>query len=386
MALAARQAPAQWDVVIVGAGPAGAALALRLRPRCRVLLLDRPPGLAPGAARIGESLPGAARVLLQRQGFYQRFLAQGHAPRGVSVSQWDSATPAWFDPIRDPHGVGWHLDRLRFDAGLREGAVAAGAALVDTVRHLALAREDGRWRIETHCLGPHGGPASRRTDWAPLVVDASGRGMALARQLGLARRGRDRLVCLYAHLPADAQDQDRATRLCADANGWWYSVRVPSGQRVLALHLDSDDAGLKALRDPRRFLERARRHALLAGIGCASMDFALRTQPAGGGGLDPDAVAALPDGFFAIGDAMLSFDPIASQGLFNALATADSCAHAIGRQLDGAAHARADYLEEMRAVARRYGQHLGATYGAVGRYARERFWQRRTAGDGGFAR
>nr|WP_229505836.1 FAD-dependent monooxygenase [Massilia genomosp. 1] len=365
--------------MIVGAGPAGAALAGRLRPQYRVLLLDRPAAMAAGSPRIGESLPGAARVLLQRHGIYARFLAQGHAPRGASVAQWESDTPTWFDPIRDPHGVGWHLDRPRFDAGLRESAVAAGAALVDDGGRLAVSHEDGCWRVDIAAAGPDDASASRGTQRTSVLVDASGRSMAVARQLGLARRGRDRLICLYAHLPADRRDQDQATRICADANGWWYSVRVPSGQRVLAFHLDGDDAELKALRDPACLLAKSQRHALLAGIRPTAMDFAVHAQPAGGGGLDPEAAAALPQGFFAIGDAMLAFDPIASQGLFHALATADSCAHAIGRYLDGASDARTPYLDEMRAVRERYRQRLGETYAAVHRYARERFWLRRTA-------
>lgn len=379
---------AEWDAIIVGAGPAGSALARRLRPRYRVLLLDRPQAGAADAARIGESLPGAARVLLQRLGIYDRFLLQGHVERGASVSQWDRDTPTWFDPVRDPHGLGWHLDRARFDAGLRAAAVEAGAALVDQVRHLKVSHAGGRWRVDAACLRHVSAAPSVQTYEAPVLVDATGRSMTAARQLGLGRRGQDRLICLYAHLPADERDEDEATRICADTNGWWYSARVPSGKRVLAFHLDGDDSELKALRDPARLLARSRRHPLLAGIRPATMDFPVRAQPAGGGGLDPDALAALPEGLFAIGDAMLAFDPIASQGLFNALATAESAAHAIERYIDGVNDARVRYLEEMRAVAARYYQRLGETYAAVARYSQQRFWLRRTAwraGAGGFA-
>jgi flavin-dependent dehydrogenase len=49
------------DVVILGAGPAGATAALNLAAVCRVTIIDQygePP------CRIGESLPGAARRLL----------------------------------------------------------------------------------------------------------------------------------------------------------------------------------------------------------------------------------------------------------------------------------------------------------------------------------
>ena len=368
----------EWDAIIVGAGPAGSALAQRLRPRCRVLLLDRPQATAAEAVRVGESLPGAARMLLRRLGIYDHFLAQGHVERGASVSQWDSDRPVWFDPIRDPHGMGWHLDRPRFDAGLRETAIAAGASLIDNVRHLKASHQDGRWRVDLECLEQVGMAPALQSHQAPVLVDATGRGATVARQLGLVRRGQDRLICLYAHLPLDERDEDQATRICADSNGWWYSVRVPSGQRVLAFHLDGDDAELKALRDPARLLAKSQRHMLLAGIRPATMDFPVRAQPAGGGGLDPDALAGLPEGLFAIGDAMLAFDPIASQGLFNALATAESAALAIKERIDGGKCTRDRYLDEMRAVGARYCQRRGETYAAVTRYFHEQFWRRRT--------
>ncbi|WP_139232741.1 NAD(P)/FAD-dependent oxidoreductase [Duganella sp. CF458] len=311
-------------------------------------------------------------MLLRRLGIHDSFLAQGHAARGAMVSQWDSEAPTWFDPIRDPHGAGWHLDRMRFDASLRAAAIEAGAILVDSARHLTASFDAGRWQVDFECDGP-----LCRTHRAPVLVDATGRSMAAARQLGLARCGKDRLICLYAHLPVDECDEDHSTRICADSNGWWYSVRVPAGQRVLAFHLDGDDSELKALRDPARLLAKARRHQLLAAIQPAVMDFPVHAQPAGGGGLDPGALARLPEGFFAIGDAMLSFDPIASQGLFNALATAESAGRAIERYIDGANDARESYLTEMRAVAARYGQRLDETYAAVSRYSHQLFWQRR---------
>ena len=54
------------DVVVVGAGPAGAALGLRLaRVDCSVVLLEQS-GFEP--FRVGESLPPSAAIRLQRLG------------------------------------------------------------------------------------------------------------------------------------------------------------------------------------------------------------------------------------------------------------------------------------------------------------------------------
>ncbi len=397
-----------WDAIIVGAGPAGSALASRLRPGRRVVLLERAalrdraspldpaqrpdavafrrdepaagtPGIGESSVnaagpRIGESLPGAARILLQRCGAFERFIAARHSERGATVSQWERDTPVWFDHLRDPNGPGWHLDRARFDADLRATAVDTGAELVDDSGALRVTRDDGRWNVACEVTGD--------IYRAPVLVDATGRNAAIARQLGIARRVEDELICLYAYLSPDANDEDHCTRICADSNGWWYSVRVPSGRRVLAFHLDADDAELRVLKALPALLDKARRHAVLADVLPAVADETVHARPAGSAVLDREALARAAPGFFAIGDAGLSFDPIASQGIFHALASAESAANAIGRS-DGngdPASARDAFLAEMAAVHTHYRQRLRDTYAAPARYRPDPFWLRRDLG------
>ena len=324
------------------------------------------------APRIGESLPGAARVLLQRIGVYERFLGDGHAQRSATVSAWDRDAPVWFDHLRDPNGPGWHLDRTRFDACLRDAAMAAGAMLIERCDRLQASPTDEGWRVDLSVRG--------EVHAAPVLVDATGRSAAVARQSGLSHRGDDALICLYAHLPADTSDEDACTRLCVDRNGWWYSVRLPSGQRVLAFHLDADDPELKTLRDPELFLAKAKRQLLLADALQSTAVAEVHARPAGSATLDVEALADTPPGFFAIGDAMLAFDPIASQGIFHALASAESAASAIERQSGNAASTRKSYLDEMQSVRARYREHLHATYASVVRHRHESFWGRRIKG------
>ncbi len=369
-----------WDVVIIGAGPAGSALACRLRPHCRVLLLERGTASASsGQLRIGESLPGAARVLLQRIGVFDQFLRDGHAERCATVSQWDSIEPLWFDHVRDPNGSGWHLDRTRFDASLRKAAVTAGAVLIENCGRLRVARNPGDWCIS---FEKHG-----QTHRTPIVVDASGRNASIVRQLGLARHVEDTLACLYAHINTDGGDEDDCTRLCADEDGWWYSVRVPSGHRLLAFHLDIGDPNLKTLRDPGRLLAKARRLPLLADVlpmslSASAIPPSVHIRPAGSTVLDLDAMANLAPSFFAIGDAVLAFDPIASQGIFHALASAESAARAIEAQLTHTQNPRELYHSEMKAVHMQYRAHWEATYASVVRYQHKPFWSRRLTGAG----
>lgn len=359
-----------WDVIVVGAGPAGSALARQLASTRRVLVLERAPATGHVSPRIGESLPGSARVLLTRLGVFSRFMADAHAERGATISAWDSDEPTWFDSLRDPNGPGWHLDRARFDECLREAAREAGTHFVWGCGLLRIERGANAFVV----ADPRG-----ETYRAPVLVDASGRSAMAARQLGVERHEGDSLVCLYAHLPVatlasgETTDEDDCTRICTDHNGWWYSVRVPSGARVLAFHLDADDSELKALRDTSKLLTKARRQPLLAAVLPSVATTTVSARVAGSSVVDLRALASMPN-FYAIGDASVAFDPVASQGLFHALASAASAAGAIERR-GGASHAA--FVAELSAVHARYREELCAVYAGVARRRSGAFWERR---------
>jgi flavin-dependent dehydrogenase len=199
------------DVLVLGAGPAGAIAALNLAPTHRVALIDRrtaPP------ARIGESLPPAARALLSAMGLWEAFLAEGHAPCHGNRAAWGSSEPTEIDFLRDPEGSGWHLDRTRFEAWLRREAVARGAALACPATLRAVTGLADGWRVALD--GPRGVVELQ----ARALIDASGRSAGIARRCGARRAIDDRLVCGWVHV-CDGGRGAGLTHVIAEPDGWW---------------------------------------------------------------------------------------------------------------------------------------------------------------------
>src|SRR5213593_5284572 len=130
------------DVLVVGAGPAGAVAAWeakRAAPELDVLLLER--DRAVGApVRCAEGVGDAG---------LREFASPDAAPwvarkitRVVFIAPDDTEVEV---AERD---VGWILDRTRFDAHLAERAVGLGAELrVSTEAAGMTCEPDGRWRV-----------------------------------------------------------------------------------------------------------------------------------------------------------------------------------------------------------------------------------------------
>jgi flavin-dependent dehydrogenase len=356
------------DVVVLGCGPAGATFAINLAPFCRVLIVDR---LAGPRRRIGESLAPAARRLLTDMGLWGDFLAQGHTPCHGQVSLWGGPEPLESRAMRDPDGPGWHLDRPRFDGWLREIAVDRGAALLApaTLRHLV--REAGEWRID---LAMEGRTVRVRS---PIVVDAAGRGASLARMLGSRRIVHDRLVCGWLYGRDTTRSQAGLTQIEAEADGWWYTAPLPGDRRVIAFHTDSDLPAARIARDQIALIGRATTLPYLAGI---LQGNGFRAESDGGGFCAAPSTSlapALGDGWLAVGDAALGFDPLSSQGLFQALHSGLAGAEAVHRSRVGEPEAWLDYQSRLDAVANAYRSQLRAWYGLERRWADRPFWQRR---------
>jgi flavin-dependent dehydrogenase len=354
------------DVLVVGAGPAGATAALNLAPVRRVALIDRRSRPGP---RIGESLPPAARRLLTDMRLWDSFAAECHSPCYGNRASWGSGQPTETDFLRDPDGHGWHLDRARFERWLRGIAEDRGASLLAPARIQSLYWDGERWSVKLATI------AGTLDVNARVVIDAGGRAAPIGRRAGAQRHRHDKLVCSWVCGEASALGHGAGlTYVQAAEHGWWYTAPLPGGRRVLAFHTDPDVPEARALADPRLLVDRA--DGELAAILAAS-----RFRPTDELGVGAAHGAVLRPGagpsWFAVGDAALSCDPLSSQGLLNALYTGLAAAEAADRTLSGDGDALPEYRQTLDQLHTAYRQQLTRCYRAEMRWSDAPFWKRR---------
>jgi flavin-dependent dehydrogenase len=301
-----------YDVAIVGGGPAGCAAAITLaRKGTRVAMVD---ASRPSTSFV-ETLPPGARPLLSSLGLWPSGTSDAHVPAYANESVWGSGMVARTDFTCDPHGCGWHVERAVFDQSLREVAQRAGVAIIAGA-NAAADRDRGGWRITLSNR-----PTLRLT--ADRLVDAAGRGGLLSRRLGVPSRRVDALVAVVAALlPRDVRtfDPDRTTFVEAGLDGWWFTAVTPAGRRVLAYFTDAAQPSARLAATSTGFRDLWRATTELKQRVCPEA-WQLESSPR----IRPAASSRLTEvggeGWLAIGDAVMSFDPISSQGIVTAVYT-----------------------------------------------------------------
>lgn len=358
--------PGHVDVAVVGGGPAGAVAARMLAQLgVTVALLEA----GQRHPLVGETLPPAVRPVLDRLGLRATVEAEGYLPSVGSWSAWGDEEPWGRDFIFSCFGHGWHLDRRRFDALLREAARAAGAQLVMGASvTTSTPLVGGGFSL---CLADGGEITAR------IVLDASGRAASFARQRGVKRQTLDRMVALVGHIVrrADAEAEPAASLVEATAEGWWYSAPLPQ-DRLVAVFMTDSDIARETGASTEGWLERL---AAAPHTGARALRYG--TGLAGPPVIVPAASSRLERfgdvDWLAIGDAAATRDPLSSEGILIAMESGLDAAEAAARALRGVRDALTAAAERREAGWREYLAQHDHYYDMEQRWPDARFWQRR---------
>lgn len=297
-------------------------MALRNNPNLRILLLERGHFAGPKA---GETLPPQCRILFERLGIWEAFLAEGHLPAFGSKSAWGDGHVASQEFMTTVQRNGWHLDRERFDAFMAQQAVLAGVEILLDTSMRNCRRAAGGWELEVH-----GHPESIS---CKLLVDATGRSASVARQAGADLLRFDHLTGTMAVFEGSSI-LDRDTLVEACPRGWWYSALLPGQKMACAFFTDASIAAelrIHQLEGWKAMLAQAPLSAqrILPLLHVQTPE--LKAWPAQSQRL------SMPIGldWIAVGDAAAAFDPLSSQGIFFALRSALMAAFACADLLAG---------------------------------------------------
>ncbi|MGA9768362.1 MAG: FAD-dependent monooxygenase [Blastocatellia bacterium] len=353
--------------IIVGGGPAGAALAITLARRgVRAVVLES--RSAPDV-KVGECIPPDTNPLLEKLGIKDRMTRNGHMLLYGKRSVWGSDAVIEQDFIFGVNGPGWQLNRLNFEKQLSDAARAEGIDFLFGHRLITCSLQDRRWRLKVNT------PGGIREMEADFVVDASGRPARLARQMGSNQIRYDKLIAVVAEIRYAAQPS-HFTTVEAVASGWWYSAHLPEGVMSILYLTDSDLIDHKTIRHIdcwQAELEKTVhiRNYLRESEG--SFLKPLRIIPADSLRLD----AVIGERWLAVGDAASAYDPLASYGISAALGAGFYGGHAVADFLAGNSSALDTYSAISDQSYARYLFMRWEHYRLEQRWAGEPFWQRR---------
>ena len=360
--------PNRFDAAIVGGGPGGSACALALRKHeRRVLIIERS---RYDNWRFGETLPARARTVLIDLGVGDDFLRAEHMPSYAIRSTWGGPGHYEANSILNSYGVGWHVDRKKFDLTLANAAREAGATLLTGARVRRIAREGPGWRLKIESdESPHEIEAS-------FLVDGTGADSRVARLLGAKRSSHDHLSGVAGQLWPESPNAAVESLLTVEAveNGWWYCAPLPDGT-LLATFMTDVDRLAKGRNRPRDVWSAELNRTALTRERCSAFRWngVVKVRNANSSRLDTPA----GEGWLAVGDAASSYDPLSGAGIAKALHTGLRGAQAIAGSLDGDPTALDSYAA---AVFRSYTRYLNQRmeyYCQEHRWPTSLFWRRR---------
>lgn len=322
----------QYDVVVIGGGPAGSTCAgLVSQEGVRTLLLERE---AFPRFHVGESLMPECYWPLKRLGMIERMKSSRFTPKKsvqfVAASGKESQ-PFYFTQ-HDPRecSTTWQVERADFDKMLFDRAAELGADCYDQVRVLDVLTDETGKKVTGVRIRTKDGSTS--DIGSRVVVDASGQSSLIANRLNLRHHlpnlKKAAIWGYYRNAKRDEGDNAGATIVLhtVNKNSWFWFIPLSNDITSIGCVGDNDyilKTGMSV--EDRYALEMERCPGLGQRLEGAervgklhvAKEYSYWTKQHAG------------EGWVLIGDAFGFLDPIYSSGVYFALVMADKASTAI---------------------------------------------------------
>lgn len=344
-------------VAVVGGGPAGAISALLLaRAGVEVVLIAD--GRRSRFQR-GEVLSPKGRSALRHLGLWEHIPLDILSPCYATRIAWDSEKFVERVSMTDAYGPSWHVERSTFDPWLISQSIREGVSVVGG-RVSQTRRTEAGWEFDV------AGQAAMKLH-ARYAVFATGRWPWWI-WTHASRLCHDRLCAVFRQ--AAVAPGTRGLWVASIPHGWCYLTATVNGA-VVGFLSDADIITRLGGRDT----------ALYHAIESAPLLRSRVVEFCGDARIAPAWVASVSpsygDRWVGVGDAVLSHDPLAGQGLMFAMNSAVQSTQALLREMSGEVATISEYGSWVHEYCVGFLSHRQRLYGAVRRWPDQPFWQRR---------
>lgn len=323
-----------FDVVVIGAGPAGTTTAALLAEQGRsVLVLEKEKF---PRYHVGESMMPFCYYTLEKLGLADKMdeigFQQKHSVQFVGTSGVVSRPFYFFQHDDHPSAVTWQVERQVFDQLLVDNAREKGADVLEQHSVVEVIRDDSG---KVAGVVATDAEEDRHTFHASVVVDASGRDCVVAAKNKWRNKDPElRKIAIWTYYEGAMRDPglDAGSTTVAyiPEKGWFWYIPMRDNRISVGVVADRDYL-YRDSRDPAQIFEREigenvwiEEHLApgkQVGEYWVTGEYSYRSNYCAG------------DGVLLVGDAFAFLDPVFSSGVFLALKSGELAAEAINNAL-----------------------------------------------------
>lgn len=353
------------DVIIIGNGIAGVTLAMLLqRKGIPFVLLYRQEEKE--AFALGETLPPSAMPLLNDLQLLSIFEENAYRKTYGYHSMWGSSKVTDINFFhQNPYKNGLKINKQQTLQHLREIikenmiSYSKGFEIIHETygNTVVLAKNDGVKIIQ-----------------GKILVDATGKNRAVLQKLNVKSNIHDELVALSCHIPKIKHPKlTHEVYVESFKEGWGIVSALNETENICTIFTHKGNEILSKLKDVSQWKSVLSETMYLK-------DFLQETNQAkfkGGNANSSVATQIAGSNWLALGDAAMSFDPLSSHGITNAIYTSSIAAKTIAKKLlEADTEAFPEYDRTMKIIFQQYIQSKNQLYQQETRWKTEPFWER----------